>query len=1671
MADQPTPAQPDSDPSPAAPGGVDAKEAGITAGGSVTLHAGGDITGRDSYGDIGTKIDKIDARGGHVEVYIGEGAAARAQRRRPPPTVPAPPAQFINRAKLLAQAKQALLQPAAGAGRAVRMVGLVGMGGSGKSILANVLAYDTEVVQAFPDGIVRLELGEHPDLLAQQARLAGLLGDPRPILGVERGTDRLNELDQGADRLNELLDGARLMLILDNVWDDGYLRAFRLLQPGCALLVTTRDQDTVDRAAVPIPVGFLPPDQAMELLAAWAGQDPASLPEEASQVADECGGLPLALSIAGGMVAGGRSWHNVHERLNRADLDKLQISFGGYYPYPNILRALDASITGLAAQDRACYLDLAVFNHQGPIPPDVARWWWTQAGMDELDAEDLFARLVRCSLVQHDPASDTFTLHDLLFDYASGELGPDRVRDLHAQMATAFLDRWGGLEERLPKLRAIRSWGAVDRYGLGRCVQHLVAGDHAGTVHHLLAADWPTTPALAGAQRADNAWYLAHEHAGQPAAYLDDIRHALGLAEQATDDALRHDEPATSIGLELRYALITASIVSIAARILPAVLVALIDKQRWTPARALSYARQLPSPDAKAQVLSGLAPHLLAEELATALDLAHTITKPGSLAQALTSLAPYLPPDQLAAAVELAHTITDPGSLAQAVAGLAPYLPPDLLAAALELAHTITDPDSQDRALTGLAPYLAEPERRHALADALTAIRTSTDLDYQVRALTGLAPHLPPDLLATALEVAHTIADPGSQVRALTGLAPHLAEPERRHVLADALDTIRTITNIFSQALALAGLASQLPPDLLAAAVGMAHTMTDPYSQVRALTGLGPYLPEPDRAVRHALAAIPTSASAFGLSQAEALIGLAPQLPPDLLATALGVARAITGPKYQALALAGLAPYLAEPDRRHALADALTAIRTYNDLAYRARTLVGFTRSLPHLPPELLAAALEAARAIPAPSEQARVLADLAPQLPSELLATALEVARAITDPDSQVRTLARLALHLREPDRRHVLADALTVIPTIPYSMNQAQALIGLAPQLPSELLATALEVARAITEPYSQAQALIGLAPQLPPELLATALEVVRAITDPNYQALAGLAPYLAEPGRRHALADALTAIPTTDPSYQAKALTGLAPQLPPELLATALEVARAITNPKYQAQALAGLAPQLPSELLAAALEVARAITDPKYQAQALAGLAPQLPPELLAAALEVAQAITNPEYQAQALAGLAPQLPPELLAAALEVAQAITDPDSQVRALTGIALHLPEPERHHAFADALTAIPAITDPEYQAQALAGVALHLPEPERHHTLADALTAIPAITDPEYQAQALAGLAPQLPPELLAAALEVARAITNPKYQAQALAGLAPQLPPELLAAALEAARAITKPDYQAMALAGLAPYLAEPDRRHALADALTAIRGYPDLTHQVHTLAEFARLVPHLPPELLAAALDLVRAIQAPAEQARLLSVLAPQLSSELLAAALEVASAITESHNQAQALANLGPYLPPDQLATALELARTLLSSRTYALVALVACLPESERPEVLVEALVTHQVQPQDLQAESLASLVPSSPPALLPRVLTAAHAIDWPQDRTLVMTALVKASTSACLTWELHWRSELAAAARKGRAHVMADLAAIHPVVADIGGADAVRITCRAVVDVARWWP
>jgi len=196
--------------------------------------------------------------------------------------VPELPPHFLPRPNDLQAIKAALLEadkPVAITGIA-RKVGLQGMGGIGKSVLAATLARDEEVRRAFPDGVFWLTLGQEPALTTRQAQLAESLGDPIRIFGDEQ---------QGRARLSELLAERTCLLILDDVWQVAHAEAFNALGPAGQLLLTSRDAGIIRALGVAEHrLGVLNKTQALELLAQWAGQALETLPPEAQAVAKAC---------------------------------------------------------------------------------------------------------------------------------------------------------------------------------------------------------------------------------------------------------------------------------------------------------------------------------------------------------------------------------------------------------------------------------------------------------------------------------------------------------------------------------------------------------------------------------------------------------------------------------------------------------------------------------------------------------------------------------------------------------------------------------------------------------------------------------------------------------------------------------------------------------------------------------------------------------------------------------------------------------------------------------------------------------------------------------------------------------------------------------------------------------------------------------------------------------------------------------------------------------------------------------------------------------------------------------------------------------------------------------------------------------------------------------------
>src|SRR5271165_1997137 len=374
--------------------------------------------------------------------------------------VPELPPHYLPRTADLAGLKQKMLAGGANVGITGRpsAVGVQGMGGIGKTVLAAALAHDSEIGEAFSDGIYWLTIGQKPSLLELQNQLL------RQVTGSE---ETLSTEQEAKDALCEALQGRPALVVVDDAWTLDAAAAFPVTEPPSRLLITTRYNEVlVGLGAVEHCVDVLPPSEALEMLAEWAGQkDANNLPSEAAEVAKECGYLPLALAIIGAMIClRPTAWKDAFSRLRHADLEAVKRNFPGY-PYPDLLRAIEIGVEGLESADLDRYLNLAVFPEDQQIPEEVLRLLWN---LGDLDTRDCMQRLVARSLATWATGETSLFLHDLQADV----IRKRREKDLPA-LHLRLVEAWDGL----PKL---------DSYAWRWAAYHLVQAGHNDDLRRLL---------------------------------------------------------------------------------------------------------------------------------------------------------------------------------------------------------------------------------------------------------------------------------------------------------------------------------------------------------------------------------------------------------------------------------------------------------------------------------------------------------------------------------------------------------------------------------------------------------------------------------------------------------------------------------------------------------------------------------------------------------------------------------------------------------------------------------------------------------------------------------------------------------------------------------------------------------------------------------------------------------------------------------------------------------------------------------------------------------------------------------------------------------------------------------------------------------------------------------
>ncbi|MCK2243338.1 MULTISPECIES: BTAD domain-containing putative transcriptional regulator [unclassified Crossiella] len=368
--------------------------------------------------------------------------------------------------------------------------------GVGKTALAVRIGHRLRA--DFPDGQLHVNLHGYATEAALRptdvlARFLRGLGVPPAQIPLEQ--------EQQAELFRAVLRGRRVLVLLDNASAAEQVLPLLPAEPGCAALVTSRNQ--LSGLGFTVTLDVLRHEDARDLLARTLGM---AEPEALDELAELCAHLPLALRIAAANLAGQFGLaHQVRQIREGNRLAALAVEGDHDAAVQN---AFDRSYRMLATGHRR------LFRHLSLIPgPDL-----TPASVGELidvpewQAARMLIELADANLVLRQEEG-RYQLHDLIRLYADFRCRAEDSVDARA--------------------RALRRW-------LGYYHQHAdrAAGLLYPEVHRvaLPPADRPTTdfPSLLKAKQ-----WLDAERANLVAAVLHAVEHHLDTLSWQLADTLR----------------------------------------------------------------------------------------------------------------------------------------------------------------------------------------------------------------------------------------------------------------------------------------------------------------------------------------------------------------------------------------------------------------------------------------------------------------------------------------------------------------------------------------------------------------------------------------------------------------------------------------------------------------------------------------------------------------------------------------------------------------------------------------------------------------------------------------------------------------------------------------------------------------------------------------------------------------------------------------------------------------------------------------------------------------------------------------------------------------------------------------------------------------------------
>ncbi|KAM4082342.1 hypothetical protein ACJW30_11G165700 [Castanea mollissima] len=391
---------------------------------------------RSKIEDIDTRLQKIVEDKQDLELMENSRGRTKTTISRPPTTSLAE-SHTYGRDKDKKEIVKLLLESS---DAQLSVIPIVGMGGLGKTTLAQLVYKDNEVKGYF-DLKAWVCVSEDFDILRLTKEI--LYSFPPESCGDNYTLNSLQE------KLQEKLSGKKFLLILDDVWCEKYDCWTDLRKPlesgalGSKIVVTTRN------FGVASTMGTTPPYKLEELSCdaclrvfthhALDATDFSKYPEFEEfrqKIVNRCKGVPLAAKVLGGLLRTTRNRYEWEHVLNSKILDIPEEK-------SSIFSVLKLSYNYLPSYLKRCFAYCSLFPKDNEFDEkDIVLLWMAEGLVQETKGKkpmedlggDYFRHLLNRSFFQQSSNDESlFVMHDLMHDLAQWAAG-DLYCRLEVQM-------------------------------------------------------------------------------------------------------------------------------------------------------------------------------------------------------------------------------------------------------------------------------------------------------------------------------------------------------------------------------------------------------------------------------------------------------------------------------------------------------------------------------------------------------------------------------------------------------------------------------------------------------------------------------------------------------------------------------------------------------------------------------------------------------------------------------------------------------------------------------------------------------------------------------------------------------------------------------------------------------------------------------------------------------------------------------------------------------------------------------------------------------------------------------------------------------------------------------------------------------------------------------------